>query len=69
MADFRRQTDQKRPLAEIDSLDQTLGCRHSQPDICKNNSTPGKCAFVREDEICMMPPKSWPKLYKELGGK
>lgn len=59
-------TDQKRPLNDVDTLEKTLGCRHSQPDICKNNLTPNKCAFARDDNMCFLPPKSWPKLFKEL---
>lgn len=58
--------DQKRPLSELDSLGQTLGCRHSNPNICKNHSTEGKCAFVRADNICILPPRSWPKLFELL---
>ena len=58
--------DRKRPLSDKDSLEQTLGCRHSSPDICKNNSTPDKCAFVRDDNMCFMPPRSWPKLFETL---
>lgn len=58
--------DQKRRLEEQDTLEKTLGCRHSQPNICKNNSTPNKCAFVRDDNICLLPPSSWKKLFKEL---
>lgn len=58
--------DQKRPLAEHDTLEKTLGCRHSQPNICKNNATPKKCAFVRDDNICLLPPRSWKKLFEEL---
>ncbi|TPN53893.1 hypothetical protein FJ978_07240 [Mesorhizobium sp. B1-1-7] len=58
--------DQRRPLKEGESEFETIGCRHSNPDICKNNSTPGKCAFVREDNICILPPRSWKKIFDEL---
>ena len=34
-------------LNELDSLTQTYGCRHSNPDICNNNGIIGKCAFVK----------------------
>lgn len=61
-------TNQRRPLGPLDSLDQTLGCRHSNPNICKNNATPNKCAFVREDGVCLTPPKSWKRIFQELGG-
>jgi hypothetical protein len=58
--------NQRRPLNELDTEHQTLGCRMSYPDNCRNNSTPGKCAFVREDRICILPPRSWAKIYEEL---
>ena len=49
-----------------DSLLQTFGCRHSNPDICSNNGIPEKCAFCSKDKICKCPPKSWKKIYIEL---
>ena len=58
--------DQRRPLNAIDTELQTLGCRHSNPDICKNNATPNKCAFVRDDNICLTVPRSWKRIYDEL---
>jgi hypothetical protein len=58
--------NQRRPLLPIDTVLQTVGCRHSQPDICRNNSTEGKCAFVRKDKICHLPPRSWKKIFAEL---
>jgi len=63
-----RNPTRKRPLSELDSETQTEGCRHSNPDICKNHSTPKKCAFVRDDNICLMPPVSWKKLMRDLQG-
>jgi hypothetical protein len=62
-------TNQRRPLGATDCLEKTLGCRHSNPNICKNNATPGKCAFVRDDGVCLTPPKSWKRIYQELGGQ
>jgi len=62
-------TNQRRPLGPLDSLQKTLGCRHSNPNICKNNATPGKCGFVRDDGVCIMPPMSWKRIYQELGGQ
>ena len=41
-------SDQRRPLSYLDTELQTVGCRISNPNNCKNNSTEGKCAFVRE---------------------
>lgn len=56
----------RRPLSPADTLFQTLGCRHSNPDICGNNLTPNKCAFAREDNLCLLPPRSWGKLLNVL---
>lgn len=55
-----------RPLQAIENINQTLGCRHSSPEICSNNRTPKKCAFAREDNLCLIPPASWRKLYEKL---
>jgi hypothetical protein len=58
--------DQRRPLSELDTEFKTFGCRHSNPNICKNNMTEGKCAFARADNICLLVPRSWSKIFKEL---
>jgi hypothetical protein len=58
--------DQRRPLSDLDTELQTVGCRASNPNHCKNNSTEKKCAFVREDGLCLLPPKSWKKIFAEL---
>lgn len=49
-----------------DTEKQTFGCRMSNPDSCAKNSMPGICAFVREDGMCLHPPKSWKKRYEKL---
>jgi len=54
------------PLREGDSAEQTVGCRHTSPDICKKHSMPGVCAFVRDDGVCLSPPLSWPEQFKRL---
>lgn len=54
------------PLKPRDSEKQTEGCRHTNPDICANNSMPGVCAFVRKDGLCLRPPQSWAKQYRIL---
>ena len=61
-----KNNDIRRPLSPEDSENKTLGCRYKNFDICKNNSTPGKCAFVRSDNMCLIPPRTWRKLYQEL---
>ena len=53
-------------LNPADSDEQTLGCRHNNPDICRNNLLQDVCAFVRDDGICKLPPMSWAKQYKML---
>ena len=54
------------PLHDKDSETQTYGCRHTNPDSCKKNLMEGVCAFVREDNLCLSPPGSWPRIYREL---
>ena len=58
--------NRRRPLKEGDTLQKTVGCRHSNPDVCAKNSAPNLCAFVRSDGFCYSPPSSWRKLYTEL---
>jgi len=53
-------------LHSLDSEKQTYGCRHSNPSICVKNQMPGVCAFVREDNICIRPPISWAKKFRDL---
>lgn len=66
MSRVKKVSDQKRPLSPGETLDKTFGCRHSNPNICKNNMTPNKCAFARDDKFCIIPPRSWKEIYKEL---
>lgn len=54
------------PLTQLDTENQTLGCRHTNPDICSSADLPGVCAFVREDGICKKPGRKWRQKYKEL---
>jgi hypothetical protein len=57
------------PLNTVDTEKQTFGCRHTNPDICANNGIAGKCAFTRKDNICLIPPSSWPKHFQVLKAK
>lgn len=54
------------PLRPGDTDKQTEGCRHTNPDICSKNRIQSKCAFVRNDNLCLSPLKSWPKQYLKL---
>lgn len=56
------------PLQSDDSEVQTYGCRHSNPDICKNMYVSGICAFASEDKICKRPSSAWKKQYLKLSG-
>jgi len=47
------------PLHPLDSEAQTPGFRHTAPFTCGRHSVPRACAFVRKDNICLSPPKSW----------
>lgn len=57
---------QSAPLNELDTDDQTYGCRATNPSICSHNYMPKVCAFVTEDHICHCPSKAWKKKYAEL---
>ena len=39
------------PLNDGDTENTTLGCRHTNPDICGSNGIAGICAFESEDGI------------------
>lgn len=54
------------PLLPEDSEKQTVGCRHTNPDICAKNEMPAVCAFARADGMCLAPPSSWPKQFRKL---
>lgn len=54
------------PLQPGDSEIQTLGCRHTNPDICAKHSMLSICAFVRADQLCLSPSASWPKQFRKL---
>jgi len=56
----------KEPLNELDTPDLTFGCRHTNPDNCRNNLLPNVCAFVRDDFICQAPPMTWKRQYEKL---
>ena len=65
MAKYNR-VNHHAPLNLEDTPTQTLGCRHTNPDICSKNMMVDVCAFVREDSICKSPPCSWPKQFENL---
>lgn len=54
------------PLNKNDTQKETMGCRHTNPDICSKNSLEGVCAFVRNDGVCKSPPKTWAKQYVKI---
>ena len=54
------------PLQAGDTEQSTVGCRHTSPDICRNNGLEMVCAFIRPDNTCTKPPKSWPRQYRKL---
>jgi len=54
------------PLNSQDSLCQTYGCRHRNPNNCGNNSLENVCAFVTADNICLKPPTGWARQYEKL---
>ena len=54
------------PLNELDTENQTYGCRANNPDICSNNSIPGVCAFSSDDFVCRKPSRAWKKQYNMI---
>ena len=54
------------PLNPLDSETHTVGCRHTNSDICAKNGLPKVCALVRADNICSAPPQTWPKQFQKL---
>lgn len=54
------------PLHYKDSSKRTYGCRHSTPDNCIKNMLVEVCAFVRPDNLCMSPPRTWSKHFRKL---
>ena len=57
------------PLHELDTEEQTFGCRANNPSICANNYLQNVCAFASEDHICKRPSRAWKKKFLELKGK
>ena len=54
------------PLLPGDSEQQTIGCRHTNPEICSKNALTTVCAFARADGMCLAPPTSWAKQFRKL---
>ncbi len=54
------------PLNELDTEEQTYGCRANNPDICSNAYLPNVCAFSSSDCICKKPTRAWKKQYAKL---
>ena len=40
--------------------------RCSNPRFCSENNMAGVCAFVRDDGMCLAPPRSWKELVAKL---
>lgn len=68
MSDKRLRIPFNAPLHEMDTEQQTYGCRQNNPDICSSNSIPGVCAFASDDFICKKPSRLWKKQYEKLRG-
>ncbi len=57
------------PLQPGDSVETTVSCRHTSPDVCGKNSMEKICAFVRDDGMCLAPPASWKKQFAKLSAQ
>lgn len=64
--DESKRTPFDAPLKKQDTEFQTAGCRHTNPDICKNAFLSKKCAFSSDTGICLTPSRSWKKQFKML---
>ena len=65
----KQESRAKEKLHSLDTESQTYGCRHTNPNICSNNSIPNVCAFTSNDGLCKKPPRSWKKIFNELQQK
>lgn len=54
------------PLRKGDTETKTVGCRHTQPNLCSKNMRSDVCAFARADGLCVSPPSSWKKQFQKL---
>ncbi len=54
------------PLHELDTDQQTYGCRQNNPNICGFNGLDGVCAFSSKDGVCKKPSRAWKKQYLKL---
>jgi hypothetical protein len=54
------------PLHPLDTEKQTVGCRHTNPDICAEYYMLKVCAFVRATKMYLAPRASWPKQFQKL---
>ena len=52
------------PLHELDTAEQTYGCRCNNPDICKH-CYDKTCALSNDTHICTTPSRAWKKVYLE----
>lgn len=62
----KMQIDFSAPINKGDTETTTMGCRHTNSEICGNNGIPGVCAFVSDDGICKKPSRAWKKKYNQL---
>jgi len=58
--------DHNAPLSPNDTENQTFGCKHSNPNTCRDYDLADICAFVRTDTICKKPPRGWQKRFQLL---
>jgi hypothetical protein len=54
------------PFHSKDAENMIFGCRQTNPVNCAKNSLYDICAFARKDNICLAPPRSWRRKFKEL---
>lgn len=55
------------PMGVHDTLEQTMGCRATDPANCRNNGLP-ECAYRNAEHICRIPPRGWKKRFLGMKG-
>lgn len=53
-------------LNQLDTENQTFGCRQKNPDICSSNGIENVCVFASKDGICKRPSRAWKKKFQKL---
>lgn len=53
------------PLNVNDTAEETMGCRATNPAICKNHGL-ADCAYCNAEHVCRLPPRGWKRRFLEM---